>query len=84
VWAKPLSGGSLALTFLNRGTTTSSLRYDWRKHRVEDLVSKTDFDFNKATYRIRNLWTHRALGSTKTDLLLRIAAHDVVVLRLTP
>jgi alpha-galactosidase len=84
LWAKPLSAGNLAVTFLNRGTTTATLRFAWREHRVEDLVSKTDFDFNKATYQVRNLWTHKPLGSTKTDLSLKIAAHDVVVLRLSP
>ncbi|HWA74381.1 MAG TPA: glycoside hydrolase family 27 protein [Polyangiaceae bacterium] len=84
VWAKPLSEGNLAVTFLNRGGTTASLRYDWKDHRVEDLVSKTDFDFKKATYKIRNLWTHQALGSTSKDLMLKIAPHDVVVLRLSP
>lgn len=83
VWAKPLSAGSVAVLFLNRAITAVSLRYDWRAHRIEDLVSKTDFDFAKTTYQIRNLWTHRALGSTKTDLDLRIGAHDVVVLKLS-
>jgi hypothetical protein len=33
---------------------------------------------------IRNLWTHKPLGSTKTDLLLKIPTHDVVMLRLSP
>ena len=84
LWAKPLSGGNLAVAFLNRGNATVSLRFDWREHRVEDLVSKTDFDFRKVTYQLRNLWTHKALGSTKTDLLLKVPAHDVVMLRLSP
>jgi len=84
VWAKPLSAGNLAVAFLNRGNATASLRFDWREHRVEDLVSKTDFDFKKVTYQLRNLWTHKALGSTKTDLLLKVPAHDVVMLRLSP
>jgi alpha-galactosidase len=84
LWAKPLSAGNLAVAFLNRGTTTVSLRFDWREHRIEDLVSKTDFDFSKTTYQLRNLWTHKALGSTKTDLLLKVPAHDVVMLRLSP
>jgi len=84
VWAKPLSGGNLAVLFLNRGRATASLRYVWAQHRIEDLVSKTDFDFGKKAYQIRNLWTHKALGSTKTDLLLKIQAHEVVMLRLSP
>jgi alpha-galactosidase len=84
VWVKPLAAGNLAVTFLNRGNTTATRRFDWREHHIEDLVSKTDFDFTKAAFQIRNLWTHRPLGSTKTDLSLRIAAHDVVVLRLSP
>jgi alpha-galactosidase len=84
VWAKALSAGGVAVTFLNRGTTTASMRYNWGTHRIEDLASKTDFDFAKKTYQVRNLWTHRALGSTKTDLLLNIGAHDVVMLKLNP
>jgi alpha-galactosidase len=84
VWAKPLAGGQLAVTFLNRAAVPALQRFVWRDHRVEDLVSKTDFDFSKVTYQIRNLWTHLPLGTTKTDLLLRIPAHDVVVLRLSP
>lgn len=75
---------SLAVAFLNRGRTTAALRYRWSEHRIEDSVSKTDFDFQKVTYRVRNLWTHKALGSTKTDLRLQVPAHDVVMLRLSP
>jgi alpha-galactosidase len=84
VWAKPLSAGNLAVALLNRGSTTASMRFAWREHRIEDLVSKSDFDFGKQTYQLRNLWTHKALGSTKTDLLLKVPAHDVVMLRLRP
>jgi alpha-galactosidase len=84
VWAKPLSGGELAVAFLNRGKGASALRFQWSKHRIEDLVSKTDFDFKKASFKIRNLWTRKPLGSTKQDLLLNVPAHDVVMLRLSP
>jgi alpha-galactosidase len=84
VLAKALSGGSLAVAFLNRGTAKASLQFDWREHRVEDLVSKTDFDFTKSIYQIRNLWTHKTVGSTKTALNLNIEGHGVVMLKLSP
>src|ERR1700690_1199768 len=83
-WAEARSAGTVAVTFLNRGTATVSLRYDWRKHRIEDQVSKTDFDFAKKTYQIRNIWSHQDLGSTKPAFVLRIPVHDVGMVKLNP
>ena len=38
--------------------------------------------FDKITYRIRDLWTKKSLGTTKDILNAEVASHDVLMVRL--
>jgi alpha-galactosidase len=56
--------------------------YNWKAHTITDTVSKTGFDFDKTTYKLRDLWAKRDAGTTDKPLKQNIPAYDVLVLRL--
>lgn len=82
IWFKPLAGGDWAMCVLNRGGTSQEVRFDWRNETVKDDSSGRSARFDTTTYRIRDLWAKRDLGSTGETLRADIPAHDVLMLRL--
>jgi alpha-galactosidase len=82
VWAKPLSGGDVALAFLNRGLTAAPINFDWQKHAIKDDWSKRQFDFQKQKHTVRDLWSGMDLGTTERPLVGSVGGHDVWLLRL--
>ncbi|HWO08919.1 MAG TPA: glycoside hydrolase family 27 protein [Polyangiaceae bacterium] len=84
VWFKPLDKGELAVAFLNRGKAVQSISFDWAEHGTNDDQSHRRLDFKTQTYRVRDLWAQRDLGTTQTPLAGSVAAHDVWMLRLRP
>jgi alpha-galactosidase len=83
VWVKPLANNELAVCFLNRSSRAQKVDYDWKAHVMTDAVSGTSFDFNQVTYKMRDLWEKKDIGTTAKSLNLVIPSDDVVVLRLT-
>ncbi|MBN1782224.1 glycoside hydrolase family 27 protein [bacterium] len=83
LWAKPLMDGDLAVCFLNRAKTEKALQFDWSKNPIMDEFAEKEFHFDKAVYRIRDLWKKKSAGSTKSVLKRKIPSHDVVMLRLS-
>ncbi len=83
IWVKPLVNNGLAVCFLNRSDHPQTISYDWKDHAVSDTVSKTSFDFNQTTYKLRDIWEKKDAGTTGKIFKQTIPADDVVVLRLT-
>jgi alpha-galactosidase len=83
IWVRPLSNGDLAVCLLNRSEQPMNVSYDWAAHAIQDKISNTDADFTKTTYKLRDLWTKKNVGTTKTAFKRSIASHDVVLLRLS-
>jgi alpha-galactosidase len=83
IWVKPLTNGELAVCFLNRSERPQIVNYEWVAHAIQDKISNTNVDFTQATYKLRDLWTKKDLGTTQKPFKQSIAAHDVVLLRLT-
>lgn len=83
IWVKPLANDELAVCFLNRSDRPQHVSYDWKAHIISDTVSHTSFDFNKATYKLRDLWAKKDIGTTARSFGEIIPSDDVVVLRLT-
>ena len=86
-WFKPLAGGDWAFAILNPTKIEKTCAIDWQQFNFTDEeVSGLSTDFDKNTYRIRNLWTKKDEGKTsKKSKLWRkvtIPAHDVVAYRL--
>jgi len=83
IWVKPLANNELAICFLNRSDHAQTVSYDWKNHTISDPVSKTSFDFSQATYKLRDLWGKKDIGTTSKVLVQTIPSDDVLVLRLS-
>jgi alpha-galactosidase len=81
-WLKPLKGGDWAVCFLNRSDKAQPVNFDWKKQPITDDLSKAVLDATKQTYALRNLWTAKDAGTTKTTLKAAVPPHDVLMLRL--
>ena len=83
IWVKPLANNELAVCFLNRSDHPQSVNYNWKEHLITDKVSGTSFDFGQNTYKLRDLWDKKDVGTTGKVFTQTIPSDDVVVLRLT-
>ncbi len=83
IWVKPLANNEFAVCFLNRSDRPQTVTYNWKDHAINDAVSNTGADFNKITYKLRDLWEKKDAGTTDKVFKQTIPADDVVVLRLT-
>jgi alpha-galactosidase len=82
VWVKPLSEGNWAVTFLNRTEEARKINYDWKRNPIIDADFGFEADFNKITFKLKDLWNNKEAGNTKNNFTATIASHDVVVLKL--
>ncbi|WP_347160071.1 glycoside hydrolase family 27 protein [Pontibacter chitinilyticus] len=82
-WLKPLDGGNWAVCFLNRSNTPQNVSFDWKKTPVTDELSKAELNASQHTYKVRNLWTKKEIGTTKKAFETTVPRHDVVMLLLT-
>ena len=83
VWIKPLAGDDWAVLFLNRGERALERSYDWHRQPLADDLSKRSADLKKTAYRWSDLWQQKT-GNTGKPLQLKLPAHGVTMLRLTP
>ncbi|HLP15593.1 MAG TPA: glycoside hydrolase family 27 protein [Bacteroidota bacterium] len=82
-WVKPLDGADWAVCFLNRSTQPKTLDVDWAKILVTDDLSKRTLDPTATTYRLRDLWAKRDLGTTQKKISHSLPSHDVLMVRLS-
>ncbi|RNI31641.1 glycoside hydrolase family 27 protein [Rufibacter latericius] len=82
-WVKPLDGGKWAVTFLNRAKNPQKVTFDWKKTPINDDLSKRELNANTTTYKIWNVWTKKAQGTTKKAFEATVPAHDIVLLVLS-
>ncbi len=82
VWFKPLADGDWAMCVLNRSTRPQKVRFEWKDKKVSDDLSKRETRFNTITYKVRDLWTKKELGTTGETLNAELPGHDVLMLRL--
>jgi alpha-galactosidase len=83
VFVRPLVNGDLAVCFLNRSGRPQTVSYDWAAHLIQDKVSNTNVDFSQSTFKLRDLWAKKDIGTTQKPFKQTIASHDVVMLKLT-
>lgn len=60
-----------------------AVSFDFAHEAVSDDLSHRDARFESTTYRIRDLWSKRDLGTTARPLAVQVGGHDVVMVRLT-
>jgi alpha-galactosidase len=82
VWFKPLSNDAWAMCLLNRGTNSQPVTFNWKNETVTDDLSKREARFDTTTYKIRDLWAKKDLGTTTETLTADVPGHDVLMLRL--
>jgi alpha-galactosidase len=82
LWFKPLAGGDWAMMVLNRGESPRVVRFDFARESVSDDLSTREARFFDTTYRVRDLWAHREMGTTARPLAATVPPHDVLMLRL--
>ena len=80
IWAKPLANGELAVCFLNRTESVWKLHYDWHK---QTIYFADEVNIHKKEYKIRDLWKHQDIGTTKAHTQYEIAPHGVLMVRLS-
>ncbi|TDP02374.1 glycoside hydrolase family 27 protein [Flavobacterium sp. 245] len=84
VWVKPLSDGNWAITFLNRSDVAKKVNFNFKKNIIKDADFGYEADFSKVTYKIKDLWKNKEIGTTKKNFVSDLASHDVITLRLMP
>lgn len=82
VWFKPLSDGDWAVCFLNRSTEAKTINIDWNDYVFTDEVFNRATDLDKISYNIRDIWTHKNIGTTSTTIMQTIPGRDVFMIRL--
>ncbi len=74
VWVKELSGGDWAVCMLNDSLNDTEMSLKWSD--IEALGNKT--------YKVRDLWAKKDIGTTETNYTGNIVSHDVALFRLSP
>lgn len=87
IYFKPLAGGDWALCFLNPTKNDVTYAINWQRFNLTDEeVSGMSTAFDKNTYTIYNVWTHKKEGKTsKADKVakkIKVPSHDAVMYRL--
>ena len=82
IWFKPLTNAAWAVCFLNRGTNSQDVSFQWSEEQVSDNLSGGNTAFRTTTYTVRDLWAKKDLGNTASALNATIPGHDVLLLRL--
>lgn len=82
IWFKPLAGGDWAMALLNRTATPRRVQFDFKREEVGDNQNGRDAKFGEITYRLRDLWAKRDVGTTADPLAVTVPGHDVVMYRL--
>ncbi|MFL6576980.1 MAG: glycoside hydrolase family 27 protein [Povalibacter sp.] len=82
IWLKPLVNNAWAIAVLNRGETPRKVHFDWIAEDVQDSQTNLKPEFDKFTYTLTNVFTHRQSGTTEKPLELTVPARDVTMFRL--
>jgi len=83
IWAKPLLNDGWAICFLNRNKEMKEVTFNWKENLIKDDFAQRHLDPKKMTYKIRDLWSKREMGTTEKPLRAAVPPHDVLMLRLT-
>jgi alpha-galactosidase len=83
ILVKPLRNGDLAVCFINRSDRAQNVSFDWMDHVIQDKIANMTVDFTKTTYKLRDVWAKKDVGTTKKTFRQTILSHDVVMLKLS-
>jgi alpha-galactosidase len=83
IWVKPLSNNEWAISFVNMKDVPCELNFKWEDQEIGDDINQRNLDTKKETYKIRDLFNHADLGTTKNPLKVKIGVHDVLMVKLS-
>jgi len=84
VWVKALSGGDAAFCFLNRSSQPVDLNFNWKKMGLYHFsIAGNGFNLWKNNYAVKDLWSHKQIGTTKENLTAKLAPHEALLVRLS-
>jgi alpha-galactosidase len=69
-WARPLSGGAMALAFFNRGDAPARVDVSWKAAGLN------------GPYRVHDLWWHQDIGKANGGYSVYLLPHTSVMVRL--
>jgi alpha-galactosidase len=81
-WFKPLKDGKWAVAFLNRSNKSQVVKFNWKTELITDTVFNKLLEANIKPYKIKNLWTGKRNGTTKSELSASVPPHDILMLLL--
>jgi len=82
IWLKPLENDAWAMTFVNMSDATKRIDFDWMKHGFGDDLNGKWVDLKQQKFNIRDLYNHKNIGDTASNLKAEIGSHDVLMLKL--
>lgn len=82
-WLKPLKNNEWAICFLNRSKVPKTVEFNWQQQTITDTFSNRTLDAKKVSYKVRDLWTKKDMGTTGKPLKAIVPSHDVLMLRLS-
>ena len=82
IWLKPLDNNKWAMTFINMKDVSVNFDFDWNKHNIGDNLNNRNLDTKNKVFKIRDLFNHRNLGNTSSNLKAEIGSHDVLMITL--
>jgi alpha-galactosidase len=83
IWVKALSGGEAAFCFLNRSNQPQDLNFNWKKMGLYHFsTGQSGFNLWRRNYVVKDLWKHASIGTTKDNLVTRLAGHEALLVRL--
>lgn len=74
IWQKPLSGGEIAICFLNLEIRKKNFTVDWNNIGIHEITGE---------YQIKDLWKDESPGTTAEPLTFQIPRRDVLIFKLT-
>lgn len=84
IWFKPLSNAAWAACFLNRSARPKKISFQWKDHLISDTLANREINFDQTTFKIRDLWAYKDIGTTTKAFARQIGGHDVALLKLRP
>ncbi|MFI1770899.1 glycoside hydrolase family 27 protein [Thalassobellus citreus] len=81
-WVKPLDNGKWAMVFINMKDVSVTIDFDWKKHEIGDNLNNRNLDTKNKIFTIRDLYNHKNIGDTSTNLKAEIGSHDVLMITL--
>jgi len=82
IWAKPMQNNTWAICFFNHSQDTIDFTFNWEGQTIIDDIFNKEITFNKDNvYKIRDLYQHKDIGTTKKTLKQKLESNQSLVVK---